>query len=371
MEDLENPSVSVDDAEATSDNVEMEELSTDDSIELDIRESIEELKKSQNGDKPVVQTEGEAEKSQATPEKPAVNNSPVKEVGKATKEPAKEAEKTQSIAAPATWTVEGKQWFNAQPLEVKKELAKRTTDMERQFHKVTTEAATIKREYSDIDDAIRPFEKEWASRGVSRSQAIRNLVAANAYIEKDLKGGLEMIARSYGTSLSELANKEDGTESNGAALNTHLQPLMARIQSLESELQAARQEREGQSRQSVLSELYSVRDETDASGRYLRPELHDENFVSQLGPVYQGLQQSFPSATPREILLKAYTALTGKTIEPQRVQAQTQEHREKARQATSSVRGTPAAKRPQETRKGPEDPEDTIRQVIRELRGDA
>lgn len=366
--------VSVDDAEVAGDELDKSELSDDDSIELDIRESIEELKKAQpleNGDKPIIKAEGEGEKSQGEPKRPVNDEKAVKEVASATKEPAKEAEKAQAVAAPATWTVEGKQWFNAQPLEVKKEIAKRTTDMERQFHKVTTEAATIKREYADIDDAIRPFEKEWATRGVSRSQAIRNLVAANAYIEQDLKGGLEMIARSYGTTLAKLASEDGQDGGSQAVLNTHLQPLMARIQSLESELQTAKQEKEGQSRQSVLSELYSVRDETDGNGRYLRPELHDENFVAQMGPVYKGLQQSFPSATPREILLKAYVALTGKAIEPQRVQAQAQEHKEKARQATSSVRGVPAAKRPQEVRKGPEDPEDTIRQVIRELRGDA
>lgn len=349
-------------------------LSNSEDIELDIREALEELKSKDAPDKEVVDTEASGTEAGEV-EAPATTSTRVRDAsGKfvkaegqptdmASPEATPQPTQTGPIKPPSTWTVEGKEFFLKQPPEVQKELLKRSTDMERHFHQVTQEAARVRNEYADIDEAIKPYEAKWHLEGVSRGQAIRSLAAAHAYLEQDLKGGLEWIAKSYGTSLAALAAAEEG-ESPINSTNSNLQPLMAKIQSLEEKLSQQEQASRASSQNSLVSELHAVRDEVGQDGKYLRPELHDESFVQKLVPVMQGLVQAYPGESPRVLLARAYTAATGKN--PQRVQAQNG-HTQKARQASLSVPGGIAAQKPQEPLVIPDSATETARQVAREM----
>lgn len=347
-------------------------LSPSEDVELDVREAIEELKGEQPKDENNVDEGQEQGKAEEEGEAKIAVKAPAQQspnVGPKAVDPAKE---TGPIAPPSTWSAKGKEWFNRQPPEAQRELAKRQSDMERQFHKVTTEAASVKREYSDIDEAVRPYEKEWLAKGVSRGQAIRSLCAANAYLEHDLPRGLEAIARSYGKTLQQVVDELEGGENGRSAHeeDPRLQKLLERISYLENEVNGVRQERSSKERSATLQELYSVRDETDSTGTYLRPELHDESFVQeQIAPRYRKLYEALPGATARQLILEAYMAATGKNPETIRAQAQAN-HREKARRASLSVRGSTVASKPQDSSSQQQERgEDTVRSVLRDLRG--
>lgn len=338
-------------------------LSSSDDIELDIRESIEELV--EKGTKDSSKTK---ELKPSTAPGAQVQNTETEKKGF---EPAKAEAKTDNIPPPATWKVESKEWFNRQPLEVKKELARRTTEMERGYYNALESVKEKVNEYADIDEAIKPYERAWASQGVSRAQGIRNLATAQAYLDRDVIGGIEFIAKSYGTSLEEiLASKNNGKAPAASVHNSDIQELKTEIQRLNNELSQVKGAGETSSKQKVLEEMFLARDEMDASGRYLRPELHEEDFVKKLGPIVAVLAKQNPGESPRLLVSKAYTAMTGKNPQPvaSRALPQNTQHKEQARRAALSVRGSVAASKPLSKQASKDETvEDTIREVMKDL----
>lgn len=329
------------------------ELSPSEDIELDIRESIEEIK----------QTKADNGAESDSPEKQEAGPRELEKPDAPQAAPSKGAEK---IDPPATWTVEGKEWFNRQPPEIKREFAKRAGDMERQFHKISGEIAEKRKHYGEVDEIIAPVKEQWAMRGLTPASAIRSFVAAQQLLDRDPVAGLMTMARSYGLTFSQLAEAEAGGQRGYQpqqnAENPHLLQLETRLNQLEAEKQAAFEAQRQQTTQRILSELHTVRDETDAYGRYVRPELHDADFQQRMVPVVRGLAQSSPQANPRDLVLQAYVALSGNATP--RVQPPPKQQPD--RRAALSVRSSTATPKPHNP-EVPESAEDTVRLVMKEL----
>lgn len=285
----------------------------------------------------------------------------------------KPKEVVEEVKAPQSWTAKGKEWFNAQPIEARKELAKRTKELETHTYKVWEEANKIKKNYKDLDEVLVPFEKDWNLKGFTRAQMILSLAQSQRMLSESPEAGLDYIAKSYGTSLEDIVKRRLEQEEGGQSQSSEaydpqadavLQQLQNQVQSLQNELNRQNQAQDSVRVQSVVAELHSVRDEVDASGRFLRPEMHDASFVRRLGPIYGGLMQQ-PGMTPQEAIRKAYTAMTGKipSAQPQNFTAS-----ERAKKAALSVRG---GSRPTGSRlshvDSKESAEDTVFRIAREL----
>ena len=185
------------------------------------------------------------------------------------------------------------------------------------------------------------------------------------------------LAQMRGKTLRQLADEVEGSgEQNIYQLNqspfqqnsnSDLLNLQSKIQQLEERLLYEERAKEAAATESVLSEFHAVRDEMDYQGRYLRPELHDDQAVQAMTPIMQGLKQSFPELSPRELLLRAYTAYTGKPAIPTRTQPA--QHVNNARKASLSVRGSSTSAASPKPKAAPDDPEEHIREIYREIGG--
>lgn len=359
----------------TDNEVEDRALSHGEDVELDVREAFEALKGSASEEEPEGSVEKKADGREASDrqhEDKLKNNGLGSHYDKL--KPKVLGEKTEVIQPPASWKVEAKEWFNAQPIEAKRELSRRVADHERKFTIITQELQAEKRKYSEIEKAIEPYREQWHLSGVDETRAIRSLAAADAMLKKDFEGGMSMLAKMKGMTLRQLADKIEGQ--NGAntsqsqpdfnnIANPHLLNLESKVRELEERLLSEQREKERTAIDSALNDLYELRDETDAYGRYLRPELHDNETVSKLVPLVEGLSLSFPNEKPRELLLRAYTAYTGKPAIQTRVPQNN--HVENAKKASLSVRGSPSGVAMPKKSEVPDSVEDTAMMIARQM----
>lgn len=328
-------------------------LSAGDDVELSIREAYEEIKSRDPGDE------------QPSEEKEEEESEEVQEQAEPQEVKEGEASTEDDIEPPYNWTAQGKEWFSKLPREAKQEYAKRAKEMDRQFHSVNQEWSKIRNEYQELNQALAPYEKTWASAGLTKTEAVKNLMRAQMMLDNNLIGGLDAIARTYGTSLSGILQQvQQGNVPQQQ--DPTIQALTQEVQLLKQQLSVGQQQVWEQTATAKLQEMHAVRDEKDEYGRYLRPELHDEQFVTSLAPIYSALEQSFPTASPRELLAKAYTAATGKNPQPRTQQVQ---HSRNAQRASMSVRTSTPRSIPAESSNGsgPESVEDTLRRTAKTL----
>ncbi len=327
-------------------------LSQTEDIELDIRESMQEIEVEEKpeGGEPVEAEQPTTE--EAKPQQEGTEDKP---------------------QPPAGWSAEEKEWFNKQPVEAQRIHAKRAAQTEARMHQATQEAAGIRKEYSDIDQAIKPYENEWRMKGIDRAQGIQFLAAASKKLEEDFTGGMALLAQQNGTSLRQLADAEEMGEPNGhqatapqqpQSADPRLQELSQTVNYLMNEIQSGKQSQADQAAEARRQAFQSVRDETDSAGRYLRPELHDESFVNgQMVPMLNSLHMQFPGEKPNDLLRRAYTAITQKAPESLVQPTQTPN----ANRAGLSVRGKPiGTPKPQEDFDPNASVEDDIKAAMRE-----
>jgi hypothetical protein len=332
------------------------ELSDSESVELDVREAYEELK---NGAEP--------SESEPRTEKKA-DSSP--------KDDQEAGDVVEDTPPPATWKADAKEWFNQQSPVAKRELARRVTQIERDANELMREYAGYRKEYEELNQALSPYETAWQARGMSKAQAVQQLLAMDKYLNDDLAKGLDLLARSRGTTLQDVAYAlENGEQVQppqlGQPQNDNLQALQQQVQFLLDRDRYSTMAEDSRQAESELAELHAVRDEQDGTGRYIRPEMHDDDFVRErLGPLYQSLRQQ-PQNQGRsatELVKLAYQAVTGSNPvaqQPQAPAAQTQSSVN--RDALSSVRGSPVATPKATLEDVPDNVEDSMRQIAREL----
>lgn len=324
------------------------DLNLDDDIELDILESIKEVEDKEAQQAPDSQ---EAEKPQETTEQPAQET---------------KTEPSEEIKAPAAWELEDKEWFNGLDPRAKEPHLKRAKAMDRHFHTKNQELAETKRSYSDIDQAVQPYETEWNSRGIGRAQAIQALAAANKRLETDPRGALIELMSNHGLTVQDLQEGAASEQPSMPQMTPQMQQILERQQALEAKLSQQEQADQVAKQQAELSEIYAVRDETDASGRYLRPEMHDDNFARSLMTVYNSLKATAEGKSHKEIASQAYTALTGKVVgAPSKAQANPTQ-KINAQRAALSVPGNSVSSVAPIT-DVPDSVDDTVDQVMAEF----
>lgn len=340
-----------------------EELSYNDDVEADVTAALEELAAAEDESDGDEEPEGvhKAPKASSEDEKHA----------KETSEP---VESDEDIKAPASWSASDKEWFNKQPIEAKRAFAKRTKDMERQFHSIMQERAEEKKIVGEIMEAVKPYEEDWNLKGITKGQAIKALISANSILERDFVGGMKRLAEMKGTTLSEIAEAAEmsggysgyNQQAQQPQTNGELQRLTQLVYDMNNRLQQQDQMSLRQQQEAEQRELEAVQNTTDSTGRYLYPELHDEQFVrAQVVPMYNALKQQDPTLSPSDRVKRVYTALTGKAPQAQ-TQVQGGISRNGNTRATKSVRGsTGAATKPPSSDDVPDSIEETVMQEFR------
>lgn len=268
-------------------------------------------------------------------------------------------ENAEDYEPPARLSIREKETFNRLPKELKPAVARLFRDHEARFTKTQQEASRLVEENRSIWDAVRPYASSIASRNMTVPQALSGLLeshkaltnpetALNAWATIGAQIGIK--PEKLGKFLSEI--QPELPHLSGASQpqqrNPEYEELRQKYEALESRLKKQDDEAFQSSVAPIIAEGQAVAKETDSSGRYLYPELHDpETFSTRVKPLVSAYAEIFPNLTYGQLLKKAVHEIRGGSkdegnfgaLNQTRFTAQTNN---RAQAASASVRGRSA-----------------------------
>lgn len=263
----------------------------------------------------------------------------------------KESEK---LEPPTSWKVDKKEWFNKQPREVQEEVSRRWKEIEGHTTKVWQDLQREKTRHAEVNQVVDQYMPKLGMKGVSPGAAVRQLFAAHEYLMRSPVEALGDLVTDLNVDVGQLAEylqsgkvqpKQNGSQQN-QGLTITPETLQTQIQQgVQSTLQAQIAQ---QQQQAGAQQILAVKNQVDANGSYLYPELHDDNYLmTRVKPLVESLGKSQPTLPVSEMVKRAVHTLRvmdGKangTPSPngQRLQTNNSNDIAKARAASVSVKG--------------------------------
>ena len=139
----------------------------------------------------------------------------------------------ESIRPPASWSAQAKSDFAALPPHIQREVSKREGDIDKGFRE---RAEQIKR-YEPLEAVIAPHRQKWSVAGVDEATAVKQLLAASDWLDRDPTQALTHLARQYGVNIASLgqgANPQPGGDAGQPQAQPD--PVASRIEALERQL---------------------------------------------------------------------------------------------------------------------------------------
>jgi hypothetical protein len=291
--------------------------------------------KAPEAEKPVEQPEAKAEPEQAE-EQP--------KPGKPEKAP----------TPPIGWSPQAKAKFAELPDEVKADIAKR----EREINTVLQEKAE---RYKPLEQVIGPYRDKWAMRGVDDATAVKQLLAASDWLERDPKSALAYLAQQYNIPLTQDAPQPQQAQPGAVASQSpELVAVQRQLQELQSHILTERQTE-------VVSQVQAFAENPE--------NLYFENVREMMGTLIRSgqakdLQQAYDMACYANPEIRSLILADQRVKEVKTQQQAEAERAQKAKQAGASVTGAPGNTIPK-TVNGSGSVEDDIRASIAELAGNA
>lgn len=244
-----------------------------------------------------------------------------------------------------------KELFNQLPMPLKKAWHRAIKDLESVTTRSALEHSKATGEARGVIEAVQPFAVGWAERGFTVPAAVAALAAANEKLlnEETREQTFLSLGKDLGIDWGRMAAIASGAAPAAApqSLSSHpeISALREELNALKSEREQIRSKQLSETVQSIAAEMAAVRDETDATGHYLYPEMHDDGFFERVKPLVSALRGNTPGLSYGDALKRAYSALTGKhpgastqvnqpSLPPQDTQTQS-----RALSAAVSVRG--------------------------------
>lgn len=192
-----------------------------------------------------------------------------------------EAEEAPELAAlePMNhWPAEFKNDFASMEPEAQHFMMRRYKEMEADYTKKTQGVAALRKRSEALDEILAPHRDTFARAGMDDVAAVRQLMAANEYLQKDPQNAIAWLANQYGVDI--------GAVGNDAALeDEYADPQVKALQQQVAQLTGFIQNQQTQQQQSVQQSTQSLIDqfanETDANGNPAHP--HFEKVRSVMG----------------------------------------------------------------------------------------
>jgi len=319
-EGLNEEPVIQDSEESGGDNDEPRKESVRETVERVFKEArdIENARIGNEGEKNEQNTASEQEKSVEEPEKPQKKKD--------------NREFDPELQPPHRLDVEEKELYNTLPKGMKRAFNRALKNLESRVTRKEQEYSTRIQDFNDIENVVRPFVADWAEAGFSRSQAIAELIGTHEKLKSsDKKVRMDKLAwlcENCKVGVDELyshinGQKPDAEGGNVVDISNHpkfreleekYSALMNDFRPIQSNYHQSLEQSQAKLVQDITAEMEAVRHEKDpASGKYLYPELHDENFLQSVKPLVSGLVGTVRGITYGEALKRAYYSITGKS----------------------------------------------------------
>jgi len=270
-----------------------------------------------------LQRDGEADEEEKHGTQ-ALQNTPQKTIGKRKSTGTEDFDP--ELSPPERLKVHEKEMFNNLPKGLKRAYSRSLKDMEGLTGRTQNEAARQAAKYREIEEVVSPLVVEWGELGLSPSQGMRELVSAqkrltDPKLEVREKAFRKMAAGCGMQHILSASNNSNGGAQD-AASDISNNPVIKRLEHenlllrqkldpiISNHHQAlSRQARDGAN--ANIASMEAVRDEVDArTGKYLRPELHDDAFIDRAGSLVSELMKTVPGRTAGEALRLAHLAIT-------------------------------------------------------------
>lgn len=155
-------------------------------------------------------------------------------------------ETVESIRPPASWSAQAKAKFATLDPEVQREVLRREKEVDAGFRKRADE---LKR-YEPLESVIAPYRSKWAASGVDEATAVKQLLAASDWLEKDPNQAIAYLARQYGVNFTGQPQAQPAMP--GPAHQGQPNPEMEALKQELSSLKQSMQEREQSTLQSQI-----------------------------------------------------------------------------------------------------------------------
>lgn len=231
-----------------------------------------------------------------------------------------ETQELEELKPPAGWKVERKEWFLKQPREVQEEVLRQTQEADRFFYQRAEEIKRYEKEqqqkWGGIEQAIIPYLHKWGHRGLTPQEAIVRLASTHDYITQNPVEGIRQLMQGMGVTVEQLAGHHGGYEQQSAAIPPQFQQQFVAMQQRLAQLEGVHQSQiqqtqQGQS-QEIAQAISRVRDQRDpATGKYLRPELHDMGFLERIGQLVTHKRAANPGMSWEDAVIAAHAFETG------------------------------------------------------------
>lgn len=189
------------------------------------------------------------------------------------KKKAEEAAAQSAVEAPSAWSAADREMFAKQSPEAKQWLLRRHKEMEDGFQKRMQEISPTRRLNEELDEVFKPHEEVMRQAGMTRAQAIRELVGWKERLDKNPLEALKYLAHISGVDLKQAI--EGAAAADPAGESPTVVELRKQVQELTGQIQRVTGTQNDQQMKAQLSQVQAFAEEKDAQGQPLRPHFDE------------------------------------------------------------------------------------------------
>lgn len=264
------------------------------------------------------------------------------------KKKADEAAAASSIEAPAHWPAAVREMFAKQSPDAKKFLLDRHKAMEADYTKKMQELSPMRRMQEELDDIFKDEEAEMRQLGVTRAQAIRELVGAHKRWKADPVAYVKWVAGMSKLDLKGLV--EGAAAADPAGESPTVKALREQVSTLTGQVKAMSGAQTEQDRSARMNEVTQFAEEKDDQGKLKRPYFDEvAKDIAQMIHVSRANGQALSLQDAYDRAVYANPTTRGKLLTEQDTQRRSKEEAERkakadaAKKAGFDVKGEGAA----------------------------
>lgn len=224
---------------------------------------------------------------------------------------------------PSRLTAQQKQAFNKLPPELKTAFNDMVTGTQSTWTKAMQRMTSATKDAEHLVRAVRPYlqaNPEYMRAGYDEARLVTELIGTHAALA-DPKTALDTyltIGRQIGIdedSLGSLAAGYGKSDSGHVDIESHpkFKELQEKLNSVTSRIDSEREREFSTTVTAIRTEMEAVRDQVDAAGNYIYPELHSDDFLEAAKPLVQALVRTVPNLSYGDALKRAHSVMTGRT----------------------------------------------------------
>lgn len=199
------------------------------------------------------------------------------------------------LTAPRSWKADKKELFYTLPRDLQEELVRREKDLEKHLHTKTQELANQQKIYTEIDQVVAPFKKEWELSGTTPAQVLSNALKLELAFRENPRNALILLGQEYGLDFRNEVSEQSNNQLN--ELLEVVEQLQEKVSSFENS--------QAESRQTALLDfIEDWKSSKDANGSAKYP--YYDLLEQDMELLIPAIQKKYPDATISTWLDKAY-----------------------------------------------------------------